>query len=199
MLGYFIPFYGFKHINKNINKEHFLKFPYKIGEWQGEDINLEEKIYSILGTKNVIYRKFENKNNDIVWVLIIASVNNLSGFHPPEICYLGSNYEMVDRGYKEINGIKVNRLVLGYNNVEEIVYYWFAVGNKILGSYYKQQLVLLKNYLEFKKLPGFMFKISIRAKKQEEQPREKILERFFQKLINNYSLSLTFRSKNVIK
>lgn len=168
-----------------------INFPLEFGKWKGKEIELEEKVYSILGTRNVVYRLYENEKGQKIRILIIASVNNLTGFHPPEICYLGSDFEISERGYKQIGDIKVNRIEFSNRRIIEIVYYWFAVGGEFIGSYFKQQIRLLLNYLRSQEIPGYMFKISVITNSNKKQEGEKILEDFFKDFSQKLENSLT--------
>ena len=49
-------------------------FPQQIGEWRGEDIELTEKEYDILETRNLIMRKYTNAaDRRVLYLFIIYS------------------------------------------------------------------------------------------------------------------------------
>ena len=137
-------------------------FPKKIGDWEGEDIVLQERDYEILETRNLIMRNYKNlTRGDTVNLYIIYSADNRKALHPPEVCYTGGGGTIVEKGVTALNAnFKVNKFIIESKNYSQLVVYWFKSGNLSTYSYIGQQLKTVKDRLLQKKTSGAMVRIS---------------------------------------
>ena len=78
------------------------KLPYRIGNWVGKDLEVTEKEYRILETRNLVFREYSNPSGDKLFLFLIYSETNRSVFHPPEVCLIGSGLNIVDKRQEEI-------------------------------------------------------------------------------------------------
>ena len=74
----------------------FETFPAEIGEWRGEDAPVDERTYEILETRNVLSRNYKNPDGGVVHLLMVGSFKDRRVAHPPEVCYMSSNFVIVD-------------------------------------------------------------------------------------------------------
>lgn len=127
------------------------EFPAEIEGWQSEEITLTELELTILETDNVFVRRYFNDQGSEVYLFIVYSQNNRKVSHPPEICYTGSGAAIINSIHSKIdlaNGkfIPANRLMVEKGSVEQVLYYWFKVGDSFTANYWKQQgLIVLKS------------------------------------------------------
>ncbi|MFC1510676.1 exosortase C-terminal domain/associated protein EpsI [Candidatus Omnitrophota bacterium] len=127
------------------------QFPTEIEGWRSEDIPLTELELSILETNNVFVRRYFNDTGKEIYLYIVYSQNNRKVSHPPEICYTGSGATIVNSVSDTIehrgNGqIRANRLMVEKGNIEQVLFYWFKVGDSFTSNYWKQQgLIVLKS------------------------------------------------------
>jgi len=137
-------------------------FPKKIGDWEGEDIVLQERDYEILETRNLIMRNYKNlTRGDTVNLYIIYSADNRKALHPPEVCYTGGGGTIVEKGVTALNAnFKVNKFIIESKNYSQLVVYWFKSGDLSTYSYIGQQLKTVKDRLLQKKTSGAMVRIS---------------------------------------
>lgn len=121
--------------------------PKNLGDWSGEDTRLEEKVYEILETRNVLSRTYQNPQGEEVHLLIVGSHHDRRVAHPPEVCYLGSHFEIVRESSRELHlgerTLPVKTFVAKNKrepNASHHVLYLYKVGDRWTTNYYEQQL-----------------------------------------------------------
>lgn len=128
-------------------------FPMTIGEWSAEEIPISDNDYAILETRNAFVRIYRKPTGEEVMLYIIYSQTNRRVAHPPEICYTGGGSTIVSKFPEKVSteavpegSITANRLLIDYPNYQQIMYYWFKVGNSYTASYWAgQAMIALKN------------------------------------------------------
>jgi EpsI family protein len=144
--GYFTWTFYLKefHQTDTVNIHHF---PRHIGKWTSQDLIITEDEYKILETRNAFIRRYQHPEGGDLYLLLVYSQHNRKVSHPPEICYVGSGAQILEKsivslslgeGFRPIN---TNRLVLEYGNTRQISYYWFKVGRLFTPSYWRQQVL----------------------------------------------------------
>jgi EpsI family protein len=139
------------------------RLPLRIGEWKGEEIPVSERDRVVLGTENLILRLYR-KGEWFLYLYILECSSNRATFHPPEYCYVGGRTELVERGRKLIRWeggeIPAHRLVFLGPRGKSLVYYWHTFGEKILSSYYRQQLMIVAANLVRRPRPALLVRVS---------------------------------------
>lgn len=147
-------------------------FPSHLGEWKGEDIPISQRTYAILETKDALMREYTNSRGERVVLVIVYSAINRGAFHPPEICYLGTGRQLLDRGLEKIDAAKgtksssalqANKLVMEDTAGKEIAWYWFTAGNRVTSNYYSQQLFFVWDELRRNRQGGALVRVSTRT------------------------------------
>jgi len=81
-----------------------------------------------------------------VWFAQVSGVGNRAAFHPPELCYIGSQFDVVERGPMTVtvNGQprRLMRLVVAQGGRRYEAWYWFTANGRVTPSYYVQQFWL---------------------------------------------------------
>jgi len=147
--------------------------PYELGSWRGIDFPVSEDVYEILETDNVLLREYRNAEGYPV-VLAVVFANKIRGaFHPPEICYAGAGIEMVGKEKEALdftNGtlLRANKLLLKSAAKQEAItaWYWYTAGEQAMPSFYRQQLLLLKDLVLQKPLKGALVRVSIQEQSE---------------------------------
>lgn len=122
-------------------------FPMTIGEWRGEELPISDKDYAILETRNAFARMYTNPDGKQVMLYIIYSQHNRRVAHPPEICYSGGGstitkkypYSISDDSAKTVT---VNKVTIDEKHYQQIMYYWFKIGDAYTPSYWRQQILI---------------------------------------------------------
>jgi len=82
----------------NITAEHFAELlknvPKTIGDWEGEDLPVEEQVQKTAGAVGYVSRAYHNSrtNEDVTLWLIVGHFKSISG-HTPDICYPSSGFK----------------------------------------------------------------------------------------------------------
>lgn len=129
-------------------------FPKQIAGWLAEEMLITEEEYAILETRNVFSRRYKSSTGDEVYLFIVYSENNRKVSHPPEICYTGGGATVAGRRRAQLKNeaarmtVDTNKLSLEFGNAQQIVHYWFKVGDTFTPNYWKQQiLIAVKTFL----------------------------------------------------
>ena len=125
----------------------FKTFPTTLGDWTGTDSKLDERTYEILETKNILSRVYVNKNGASVHLLLVGSSKDRRVAHPPEVCYLGSNYNILNESETtlEIDSKKIPVKRFSAEHERDLkdkqkVLYLYKIGARLTTNYYTQQL-----------------------------------------------------------
>ncbi|MDA9101197.1 EpsI family protein [Omnitrophica bacterium] len=134
------------HIDEQIDPL-FQSFPMQIEGWQGTEHPVDERTVEILETRNILSRIYESPKGEQVHLLLVASEKDRRVAHPPEVCYISSNFELLDKKQEVIEsdqgGIPVKSFIARnerFPSDVQRVLYLYKVGNKLTTSYYSQQI-----------------------------------------------------------
>ena len=161
------------------NSASLSSFPLQINTWRGQDIELSERIYQILETKDVIMRQYEDEQGDFVNLVVVYAEQNRGSFHPPEYCYVGGGAELVEKGKEDIElkdggKINTNRMVMRSSKGGTIrSWHWFMANDKFTSNFYLQQLHLLKDIFKGKNAQGALVRVSIRSENPSMEVKAK--------------------------
>src|SRR3972149_11063209 len=101
LLASFYTLFFYKPKNSSDTAEIFRMFPKKVGEWTAtEDIKIDSSTVTALEPSSLIFRKYENKNKDIIWLCIVYHQNDRWGAHDPQVCYKSQGWSLHDYGGK---------------------------------------------------------------------------------------------------
>ena len=134
-----------KYVQKDTVSIH--GFPNVIGDWTAVELPITEKEYEILETRNALTRRYTNSKGEELSLFIVYSQNNHKVSHPPEICYTGSGATVISKQPISINianGVLLdgNKVIVDRVRSQQVLYYWFKVGNSYTASYWKQQILI---------------------------------------------------------
>jgi EpsI family protein len=150
-----------QHDTVNINQ-----FPNKIDGWTSTDLPISEDSYAILETRNVFTRAYKHPQGKEAYLMLVYSQNNRKVSHPPEICYTGSGVSILSNESVQIplspaKLIEVNRLFVEQGGDQQIMYYWFKVGDTYTANYWKQQILIVLKTLLGKPASSALIRISV--------------------------------------
>jgi EpsI family protein len=118
-----------------------------VADWQAAELPMDETTYDVVGTRDAhMFRYDPAKKSDFkkpVYVYWLRSESSRKIGHPPELCYRGENYEIVERTQTSVtsNGrtIPVIRLLVQRGDYKLLVYYWYRIGGVETASYLTHQ------------------------------------------------------------
>ncbi len=135
-------------------------FPKQIDGWEGEDLQLRDYVYRILGSRNVLSRRYVRDGREI-FLSVVASNRDRRVVHPPDVCLKGGGERVVSKEVVSLKrGLKVNQLTLARGSSYELVWYVYALGNDFYTNYYWYQTVNLINNLLGKSKRSYLIRIT---------------------------------------
>ncbi len=162
------------------------QLPMDLGAWRGIDVPLENRVYEILETRDVVVRSYDKAvGGQTVWLSLVQAADNRAAFHPPEICYVGAAYTVIDKGRHVVTlsdgrVLEVNRLALTRGNEQVLNYYWFTAGNMTAASYFRQQARLAWDQLLGRGGSGTMVKLTTYVKAHDLSDADARLTEFLE-------------------
>jgi len=158
--------------------------PTVMGEWEGKIIPVDERTIQILETDDVALVEYHRGSEPSIQLALVSGFGNRAAYHPPELCYVGSHYEILDRGKitVDLDGAKqpVMRLRVGRDEAMTEVWYWFTANDRVTHNYYQQQLWLVMDAIRRRPTSGTLMRISTPV--DTEKDARKRLESFIQEL-----------------
>jgi EpsI family protein len=162
------------HVDETLDPA-FQTFPKELGVWKGEDVPLDEKTYEILETRNVLSRMYENPEGRKMHLLLVGSRKDRRVAHPPEVCYLSSNYIILDekeKSYSIQNQDIAVKSFLARNerrpDQQELVVYLYKVGDRFTTSYYSQQFQFAVDRLSQRESEVLLIRLALLGASSEQ-------------------------------
>ncbi|MBI3323722.1 MAG: EpsI family protein [Candidatus Omnitrophica bacterium] len=138
--------------------------PQTLGMWTGAPVQMDRRVFEILETRDVTVTEYRMGQEPPVWLAQVEGFGKRAAFHPPELCYVGSHFEVVERGPLSVivNGRQkqVMRLVVSQGQERFEAWYWFTANGRVTPSYYQQQWWLLLDAVHRKPMVGSLVRIS---------------------------------------
>jgi len=132
--------------------------------WTGSPLEVSERVTQILETDDVGLMEYRLGEEPPVWLAQVAGFGNRAAFHPPELCYVGSHFDVLERGSIAVivNGERrrVMRLVVTQNDKPFEAWYWFTANGRVTPNYYQQQAWLLLDAIRRRPTSGTLVRIS---------------------------------------
>ena len=139
--------------------------PAQLGLWKGQPLQVEKRTAEILETDDVTLMEYHLGSEPPLWFAQVAGFGTRAAFHPPEICYVGSLYEVLERGpiTVMVNGkepLTLMRLVIGQDHQRFEAWCWFEADGRVTPNFYQQQLWLLADMVRRRPANGTLVRIS---------------------------------------
>jgi len=173
--------------------ERVMSIPKILGEYTSKDVKLDEDVYDMLETKNVIMRDYRKKNEPPIIFYLIFSKKTHKTSDPPENCLRGEDRVIINKGlveFPEFN-LSANKLIAEKDGVKELYLYWFIAGNKFYKGYFKQRLELILSYLKRAPKCGGQIRISTQIIDSNEQDALQRMEDFIALILPHLKQLLT--------
>lgn len=138
--------------------------PSAVGPWMGTVLPVDRRAVELLETEDVALMEYRAGEQLPVWLTQVAGFGTRAAFHPPELCYIGSHFEVMERGPMtvEVNGKprRIMRLVVSQDGRRYEAWYWFTANGRVTPNYYQQQLWLVLDSIARKPMAGTLVRIS---------------------------------------
>lgn len=123
--------------------------PRTIGVWKGFDYPVDEHTIQVLGTPNVLSRRYLSDKGDAVFVTVILAQQTRKRTHSPEQCMVGGGLvkeAACDRALAlqlpDGNGFRIHEILLRSPNGHVISWYFYKSGNRYYTSYWAHHVAL---------------------------------------------------------
>jgi EpsI family protein len=164
-----------------LENNKFFNFPMNIVDWKGEEVPMADYVYASLETKYSFLRNYRSKryatpvNLSLVWF-----DDRMVAFHAPEACLGGVGINIVEQSSIKVklNGrdCEINKMVVNYNSIKQLVLYFFDVEGKITTSQSIIRLNILKRRLEFKRGSATFVRLMSPIETNEEKITNEMLD-----------------------
>lgn len=118
-----------------------------LDKWTCQNLPVDPVQLNVLGTKNAMVRRFTDEKGRTVTLSVVYSESNPQVSDPPEVLYLSSSADIIDRGKKYLTiafskePFEVNWLLIDDHNRRQLVYYWYKVDGANTHSYFKERAI----------------------------------------------------------
>lgn len=150
-------------------RQSFLLFPMRIGEWEGTEAPLDLSVLGALKLDdylNADYRSSISGNAVNLYVAYYASQRKGASAHSPRSCIPGGGWEIVDIEPIELDlagpdnaTVAANRVVIGRGLDRQVVYYWFQQRGRVLTNEYLVKWFILQDSLLRHRTDGAMVRL----------------------------------------
>ena len=138
--------------------------PVTVGPWAGTPLAVEPRTIEILETDDVSLMEYRVEEEPPVHLARVSGFGNRAAFHPPELCFVGSHFEVLERGPITVmvqgRPHRLMRLVIGQGKDRFEAWYWFTAADRVTPSYYQQQAWLMLDALHGRPMSGTLVRIS---------------------------------------
>jgi len=171
--------------------EELQKIPINIGKWQGQDLHLDENVYEILETRNIIHRNYTDDKGNTILLSIVYYNDTKVDFHAPEAC-LGGRGESTTKKVKILDlhlknktiPLEVAEIIATNANHHGLSYYFYKAGSFMGQNYIKMRLNLAKNSLLAGDKSGSLIRFSGNYNNDDDRQRlEKIVKSLMQEIL----------------
>lgn len=138
--------------------------PVHLGLWVGASLAVTDQTRDLVETDQVALMEYRLGSEPPVWLAQVAGVGNRAAFHPPELCYVGSQFEVLEREPITIlvggEPQRLMRLVIAQQGERFEAWYWFTANDRVTPSYYQQQWWLILDTVRQQPVSGTLVRIS---------------------------------------
>ena len=132
--------------------------------WTGIPIETDQKATEILETDDVTLMEYRLGQEPPVWFARVGGFGTRAAFHPPELCFVGSHFEVLERGKIAVmvnaSERRLMRLVIGQGGERFEAWYWFTANGRMTPNYYQQQFWLVMDSIRRQPMVGTLVRIS---------------------------------------
>jgi EpsI family protein len=158
--------------------------PQSVGPWIGSGLAVDDKTVQILETDDIAVMEYRREGDEPVWFAQVAGFGKRAAFHPPELCLIGSHFEVLQRAPQHIEvagrSYDVMRLVIGQEGRIFEAWYWFTAGGRTTANYYQQQGWLIWDTLVGHNTAGTLVRVSTPIIAGDEQASSARLRSFME-------------------
>lgn len=144
------------------------QIPMRMGDWQGQDLPLEESVYEILETRAILHRNYSDTHGNNILLSVVHYHDTKVDFHAPESCLGGMGYRTTKSKKRIfINSAKEGKIdleiaeVVSTNNHSKLLsYYFYKSGNYVGANYIRLRLAIAVAKMRMASSSGSLIRVS---------------------------------------
>jgi len=147
-------------------RQDFASFPLLIGEWQGRDLPIDQRIKDVLGAGDFTQRIYRRQLSEYPVDLFMAyfpSQRTGNTMHSPKNCLPGAGWEPIESRQLELpyKGTKVhiNFYVVARGTERQMAFYWYQAHDRVVASEYAAKLCLVADAIRMNRTDGALVRI----------------------------------------
>jgi EpsI family protein len=160
--------------------------PHSLGDWHGRDTVMDDRVYEILGTRDVLSRVYASDRPETVQLLIVLAQQTRKRTHPPEQCMTGEGFVISDRGTQTValaDGaspahITFRRLLLSRGSQRRLVWYVYKTGDSLTTGYWHHQARVAMRKLHTPDAADILLRIDATVPEAQLAAAEETLRQF---------------------
>ena len=152
--------------------------PLTLGDWQGTDLPITQRILNIAGVSDYISRKYEDSRGRESFVYIGYYTSQHAGeqIHSPRNCLPGAGWEILAKRRVAIDTprqgrISVNDFLVSNGLEQELILYWYQTRGRAIPSEYQAKFWMLADALTRHRTDGALVRIAIPMQRSEADAR----------------------------
>jgi exosortase D (VPLPA-CTERM-specific) len=151
-------------------RETFVTFPLGIGDWSGQRVAMEQVYLDQLKLDDYLLANYVAKGAPPVNLYIAWYDTQTSGeaTHSPRACLPGGGWRIEDLRQVPIEQVKlggqplrVNRVLIQYENQRQLVYYWFVQRGRVVTNEYLVKWYLLVDSVTKHRTDGALVRLIV--------------------------------------
>lgn len=144
-------------------------FPLVLGEWRGREQAVGSAELEVLKADDTLLANYVDPTESSyvsLWIAYYGSQRQGRSVHSPRSCLPGGGRQITSLEQRLIPGVRpdgqplpVNRAVVGIDDQQQLVYYWFAQRGRLLTNEYGVKWYILRDALTMNRTDGALVRL----------------------------------------
>jgi EpsI family protein len=159
------------------------EIPVELGDWQGNDEPLEQRIVEAVGVDEYLNRRYRNKDGRQVEIYVGYYGSQRTGetIHSPKNCLPGAGWQPVRAGHLAIDTpggapIVVNEYLIEKGLERVLSLYWYQGRGRVVASEYEAKFWMVLDAMTRNRTDGALVRILTSAKDGDMPARVRVIE-----------------------
>jgi EpsI family protein len=178
-----------------------IQFPYRLGDWQGTNAVINDKVLAILGVEDYLMRRYSSGDGPDIWIYVGYYESQKEGdiIHSPKNCLQGNGWNSISSSRERIEltkgtikTIEINRFLVQKGLKKDLVAYFYYSGGRVVANDYLYRLGLIRDVIFKKRSAGALVKVSCSVTKDEIHAWQRLsgfIQEFFPALNEHFMYS----------
>ena len=175
-----------------------IQFPYRLGDWQGTNSVINDKVLAVLGVEDYLMRRYSSEDGPDIWIYVGYYESQEEGdiIHSPKNCLKGNGWIPISSSKERIyltkgpiKSVEINRYLVQKGLKKDLVAYFYYSGGRVVANDYLYRLGLTRDLIFKKRSDGALVKVSCSVTTDEIQTWQHLvsfLQEFFPALNEHF-------------